>query len=108
MTTTPEALLSKEDLALRKETREFVRWVPRQLILDMDADKVRYPKEYLLEAGRRNLLGLRFPKEYGGRALPWTSELVALEEVGVLGTSLACLYSLISIVGEAITHFGTS
>ncbi len=107
MTTTPEALLSKEDLALRKEAREFVRWVPRQLILDMDADKVRYPKEYLLEAGRRNLLGLRFPKEYGGRALPWTSELIALEEVGVLGTSLACLYSLVSIVGEAISHFGT-
>jgi alkylation response protein AidB-like acyl-CoA dehydrogenase len=32
---------------------------------------------------------------------------VALEEVGVLGTSLACLYSLVSIVGEAIHVFGT-
>ncbi len=107
MTATPDALLSNGEIGLRKETRDFVRWVPRQLILDMDEDKVRYPKEYLAEAGRRKLLGLRFPKEYGGRGLPWASELVALEEVGVLGTSLACLYSLISIVGEAITHFGT-
>jgi len=107
MTALPDALLSNEEIELRKETRDFVCWVPRQLVLDMDADKVRYPKEYLSEAGRRNLLGLRFPTEYGGRNLPWTGELAALEEVGVLGTSLACLYSLISIVGEAIVHFGT-
>jgi alkylation response protein AidB-like acyl-CoA dehydrogenase len=32
---------------------------------------------------------------------------VALEEVGVLGTSLACLFSLPSIVGEALNVFGT-
>jgi alkylation response protein AidB-like acyl-CoA dehydrogenase len=107
MTTVPEALLSEKEIKLRREAQEFVRWVPRQLLLDMDAEKVRYPKEYLLEAGRRNLLGLRFPHKYGGRDLPWTSELVALEEVGVLGTSLACLYSLVSIVGEALAHFGT-
>lgn len=107
MTTYPDALLSPLERELREETRSFVRSVPRQLLLDMDADRVRYPKEYLAEAGKRNLIGLRFPKEYGGRALPWTSEMVALEEVGVLGTSLACLYSLVSIVGEALAHFGT-
>lgn len=39
--------------------------------------------------------------------MPWTSEIVALEEVGVLGTSLGCLYSLVSIVGEAIDKFGS-
>jgi hypothetical protein len=59
------------------------------------------------EAAQRNLLGLRFPREYGGRGLGWTDEIVALEEVGVLGTSLACLYSLPSIVGEALSVFGT-
>lgn len=107
MTTTPDALLTDEERRLREEARELVKWVPRDLILDMDADRVRYPKEYLREAGRRGLLGLRFPREYGGRGLPWTSEMLALEEVGVLGTSLACLYSLVSIVGEALAHFGT-
>jgi alkylation response protein AidB-like acyl-CoA dehydrogenase len=30
-----------------------------------------------------------------------------LEEIGVLGASLACLFSLTSIVGEAINWFGT-
>lgn len=101
-----QALLTESDLVLRDKMRDFVASVPRQLLLDMDADRVTYPKEYLQEAGARGLLGLRFDPRWGGSGLPWTSELVALEEVGVLGTSLACLYSLVSIVGEAIHIFG--
>ncbi len=102
-----ECFLSEEDRKLREEMRDFVKWVPRDLLLKMDEDKIKYPKEFLEEAGKRNLLGLRFLREWGGRSLPWTSELIALEEVGVLGTSLGCLYSLVSIVGEAISIFGT-
>jgi len=102
-----DSLLSAEARALRDEVREFVRGVPRQLVLDMDAERVRYPREYLREAARRNLLGLRFAPQWGGRGLPWTAEVVAIEEVGMLGTSLACLYSLPSIIGEAISVFGS-
>ena len=101
------AMLTPEELALRVKTQDFVKSVPRQLLLDMDADKIRYPKEFLVEAGQAGLLGLRFPAEYGGAELKWMSELVALEEIGVLGTSLGCLYSLVSIVGEAINIFGS-
>jgi hypothetical protein len=101
-------LLSPEHRAVRDETRAFVRdAVPRQLLLDLDADKVRYPRDYVEAAAARNLLGLRFPKEWGGRGLGWTSEILAIEEIGVLGTSLGCLYSLPSIIGEAINRFGT-
>jgi acyl-CoA dehydrogenase len=102
-----DAMLTTEQRLLRDEVRDFVKSVPRQLVLDMDADQVRYPRDYVEEAARRNLLGLRFPAEHGGRGLGWADEIVALEEVGVLGTSLACLYSLPSIVGEAIHVFGT-
>ncbi len=102
-----EALLTPEQHELRDETREFVRWVPRELILDMDADRIRYPREFVREAGRRNLLGLRFPVEHGGRDLDWEDEIVAIEEVGVLGTALACAYVMPSIVGEALNVFGT-
>ena len=102
-----DSLLTADEKKLRTEVREFVRSVPRQLLLDMDANKVTYPREYLQEAAQRNLLGLRFEPQWGGRGIPWTSELVALEEVGTLSTSLACLYSLASIVGEAIHAFGT-
>jgi acyl-CoA dehydrogenase len=102
-----QAMLSTYDVDLRARVRDFVASIPRQLLLDMDDEKVIYPKEFLLEAGKRGLLGLRFDSQWGGSKLPWTSELVALEEVGVLGTSLACLYSLVSIVGEAIHVFGS-
>jgi acyl-CoA dehydrogenase len=102
-----EPLLTEEQRMLRDEVRAFVKSVPRQLLLDMDADRVRYPRDYVEEAARRKLLGLRFDPQWGGRGLTWTSEVVAIEEVGVLGTSLACLYCLPSIVGEAIAVFGT-
>ncbi len=102
-----DILLSEEQRCLRDEARAFVRQVPRQLLLDMDADKVRYPREYLEQLAAQRLLGLRFPTEYGGRGLNWSYEVLALEEIGVLGASLACLYSLPSIVGEAINVFGT-
>jgi alkylation response protein AidB-like acyl-CoA dehydrogenase len=74
----------------------------------MDADRVQYPSDFVQEAGRRNLLGLRFPLEYGGRGLRWEDEVLAIEEVGVLGTSLACAYVMPSIVGEALNSFGSS
>lgn len=102
-----ESLLTDDQRKLRDEVRAFVKSVPRQLLLDMDAGVAPYPKQFLEEAGRRNLLGLRFPKQYGGRGLGWRDEMIALEEIGVLSTSLPCLYSLVSIVGEALTHFGT-
>ncbi len=102
-----EAMLTPQQRALRDQARAFVRDVPRQLILDMDADRISYPRDYVREAGRRNLLGLRFPPQHGGRGLGWEDEIVAIEEVGVLGTALACAYVMPSIVGEALHAFGT-
>ncbi|MGD1149145.1 MAG: acyl-CoA dehydrogenase family protein [Thermoanaerobaculaceae bacterium] len=99
--------LSEKARTVQGEMRELAASVPRQLLLDMDADRVRFPREFLQEAGRRKLLGLRFEPRFGGRGLPWTAEMVALEEIGVLGTALPCLWSLVSIVGEAIAVFGT-
>ena len=75
-----EATLTEEQRTLREETRDFVRWVPRELILDMDADRITYPRAFVREAGRRNLLGLRFPVEHGGRDLGWEAEIVAIQQ----------------------------
>ena len=102
-----ESLLTEEQKKLRDRVRAFVKEVPRQLLLDMDADRVQYPREFVEEAARRGLLGLRFPREYGGGELSWTDEIVAIEEVGVLGTALSCAYVMPSIVGEALHLFGT-
>jgi alkylation response protein AidB-like acyl-CoA dehydrogenase len=101
-------LLTQEQGNLRDEARTFTREkVSRQLLLDMDAEKVHYPREYIQMLAAQHFLGLRFPPEWGGRGLNWSHEVLVLEEIGVLGASLACLYSLPSIVGEAINVFGT-
>jgi len=100
-------LMNERQQKLQEETRNFVKSVDKQLILDMDAERVTYPADYMRALADVNLLGLRFPQEYGGRGYGWSEEVVALEEIGYLGTSLACLYSLPSIVGEAIELFGT-
>ncbi len=76
-----EILLTEPQRKLRAEVDDFVRSVPRQLLLDMDAERVRYPRHYLQEAGKRDLLGLRFPTEYGGRGLGWAEEILALEGI---------------------------
>jgi len=100
-------LMTEEQRALQQEVRDLVSWVPRQLILDMDAMIAPFPRFFLEECGRRNLLGLRFPKEYGGRGLKWEDEIIAIAEMSLVGVPLTCLYSLVSIVGECLVQFGT-
>ncbi len=100
-------IMTDEQKKLRDEARAFTKWVPRQLILDMDAEKIQFPHEYLAEAGRRNLLGIRLPKEYGGRGLSWVDDAIVAEEIGVASYSLACLWGVgADIVCEAICEFG--
>src|SRR5665648_121808 len=101
-------LLNETQQALAHEASEFVRTqVPKQLVLDMDEEKVIYPKEYIDSLAKANLLGLRFPKTLGGRGMGWAEEVRAIIEIGTLGSSFVCLYSLPSIVGEAINKFGS-
>jgi alkylation response protein AidB-like acyl-CoA dehydrogenase len=103
-----ESLLSEQERELQSEVRSFVReQVPHQLLQALDRDEVRYPREYVRDLGEANLLGLRFDPEWGGRGLPWTAEVIAEEEIGVLGTTLGCAYVMPSIVGEALQVFGT-
>jgi alkylation response protein AidB-like acyl-CoA dehydrogenase len=100
-------LLNEEQKALRQEVRELVEWVPRQMILDMDQDKITFPKEFLREAGRRNLMGCRYPKKWGGRGLDWVSTCMVMEEVGVLGYIFACTFGVgAELVCDAIIQHG--
>ena len=101
-------MLTDEARTTVREVRDFIRdAVPPEYIRAMDRDEIRFPREFVENLGQRNLLGLRFAKDWGGRNLPWTTEVAAIEEVGVLGTALCCAYVMPSIVGEALDKFGT-
>ena len=101
-------LLTEEEKAIQDEVREFVKNdVPSKLVRDMDLSIIETGRPFIEMAAKKNLLGLRFPEEYGGRGLNWVAEVAAIEEVGVLGNSISCAYVMPSIVGEAINIFGT-
>jgi len=101
-------LLSPEQKAIRDEARELVRWVPREMIAKMDKDELRFPREFLREAGRRNLLGCRYPKQWGGRGLDWLTTCALMEEVGTLGYIFACTFGVgAELVCDAIIRHGT-
>lgn len=101
-------LLSDDQLKLRDEARDFVRSIPRQMILDMDADKIEFPKEFLQEAGIRNLMGCRFPQKWGGRDMDWVTTCTVMEEIGTLGYIFACIFGVgAELVCDAIVLHGT-
>ncbi|HSO18694.1 MAG TPA: acyl-CoA dehydrogenase family protein [Desulfosarcina sp.] len=101
-------LLSDAAKAFREEVRDLVKWVPRQLILDMDQDRIRFPVEFLKEAGKRNLMGCRYPRQWGGRDMDWVATAMAMEEVGTLGYIFACVFGVgAELVCDAIIRHGT-
>ena len=101
-------LLSDEALDLRAEVRDLIKWVPRDMILDMDRDRIRFPKDFLREAGRRNLMGCRYPRKWGGRGLDWVTTAMVMEEVGTLGYIFACVFGVgAELVCDAIIQHGT-
>lgn len=101
-------LLTEEQRSIRDEARALVKWVPRQMILDMDTDAIKFPKEFLQEAGKRNLLGCRYPVKWGGRGLDWVTTCLLMEEIGTLGYELACVFGVgAELVCDAIILHGT-
>jgi acyl-CoA dehydrogenase len=103
-----QPLLEENEKAIQQEVRKFVRAeVSHDLIRALDRDEIKYPREYVEKLAAHNLLGLRFDPKWGGRGLPWTAEVIAEEEIGVLGTTLGCAFVMPSIVGEALHVFGS-
>jgi alkylation response protein AidB-like acyl-CoA dehydrogenase len=101
-------LLTDEHRRVRDEAREFVKTTPRELILDMDAERVHFPKEWLREAAHRRLLGVRHPVRWGGRGLDWVAASAVSEEIGSLSYELACVFGVgADLVCDAILSHGT-
>jgi alkylation response protein AidB-like acyl-CoA dehydrogenase len=103
-----EHLFTLEQRRARDQARAFVNDTPRELILDMDEDKVRFPRDWLREAGRRGLLGVRHPAQWGGQGLDWVASCAVSEEIGTLSYELACVFGVGGdLVCDAILRHGT-
>ncbi|MBI5505904.1 MAG: acyl-CoA/acyl-ACP dehydrogenase [Deltaproteobacteria bacterium] len=103
-----EFMLDERARAAQDKTREFVKnEVDPEYLRRMDRDEIRFPRELYENYARHNLLGLRFPKQYGGQGMDWVAECAAMGEIGVLGMAAGCAFVMPSIVGEALNTFGT-
>lgn len=101
-----EILLSRDEKKIWERARKFAKSVDPELLKRMDREEVKYPREFVKEAADRKLLGIRFDPKYSGQGSTWPAECAAIEEIGTMGCSLGCLFSLPSIIGEAIHTFG--
>ncbi len=103
-----EFLLDERARAAQDKAREFVKnEIDPEYLRRMDRDEIRFPRELYENYARHNLLGLRFPKQYGGQDMDWVAECAAMGEIGVLGMAAGCAFVMPSIVGEALNTFGT-
>ncbi|MGC8585185.1 MAG: acyl-CoA dehydrogenase family protein [Thermoplasmata archaeon] len=100
-------LLTEREKELKYEVRKVVKEVPHELIRKIENEEVKFPREFIRLITERHIAGLRFHEKYGGRNASWVAEMAAVEEMGYLGFTLSCMYSLGSIVGEPINKFGT-
>ncbi len=101
-----DTLLNEKEKEIKYQVRKFVKEISPSWLRKMDRDEIQYPREYVSNLGKKNFLGIRFDPKYGGKGLSWVAEVTVIEEIGVLGAALGCLYSLPTIVGEAIYRFG--
>jgi acyl-CoA dehydrogenase len=101
-------MLTEEERAVRDKAREFVKnEVDPEYLRRMDRDEIKFPRELYQLYAKHKLLGLRFPKEYGGQGMTWVADCTAMGEIGCLGTAAGCAFVMPSIVGEALSKFGT-
>lgn len=101
-------LLTDQQRTLKEEAQDLVAWVPREMVVAMDRDEIRFPTEFLREAGRRGLLGVRYPFASGGRDMDWVSTCLVMEEIGTLGYIFACTFGVgAELVCDAILRHGT-
>jgi alkylation response protein AidB-like acyl-CoA dehydrogenase len=101
-------MLSPAERDLKYEVRAFVRdEISSAFLRKMDKDEITYPRKFVEKLAKRGIMGIRFPKKYGGRELSWVAEVAACEEIGCLGVALGCAFVMPSIVGEALNVFGT-
>lgn len=103
-----EFMLDEQARAIQDKAREFVKnEIDPEYLRRMDRDEIRYPRELYELYAKHRLLGLRFPKKYGGQGMNWIADCAAMGEIGCLGMAAGCSFVMPSIVGEALNTFGT-
>jgi alkylation response protein AidB-like acyl-CoA dehydrogenase len=99
--------LSKEQQAIQATARDFAEGAfDREYALECDRDR-RFPQEAYKKACELGLVGVHFPKEYGGRGLGVLEEVLVIEALCRKDPGLGIAVHLRSFGSELILRFGT-
>lgn len=96
-----------EHEALRAKVREFAESKVKPIAFMLDKNN-EFPTEAIKKLGEMNLMGIPYPKEYGGAGLDALSYAIAVEELSrVDGGTGVILSAHVSLGSYPIMAFGT-
>ena len=99
--------LSKEQLLVQKMYREFAENEVKPLAQEVDEEE-RFPKETVDKMAKLGMMGIYFPKQYGGAGADVLSYVMAVEEMSkVCGTTGVIISAHTSLCAAPIFENGT-
>ena len=99
--------LSKEQKMLRQMFREFCLNEVKPIAAEVD-EQERFPEETVKKMGELGMMGVYFPREYGGAGADVLSYAMCVEELGkVCGTTAIVVSAHTSLCCAPIYEFGT-
>lgn len=99
--------LGEERLALRQMVRDFAEQEVAPVADALD-EKGKFPYDLVRKLGQLGLMGLIFPKEYGGKGADTLSYILTIEELARVDSSIAITVAAnVSLGGGPIHLFGT-
>ncbi len=99
--------LSKEQLMIQKMYREFAENEVKPLAQEVDEEE-RFPEETVKKMAKLGMMGIYFPKEYGGAGADVLSYVMAVEEMSkVCGTTGVIISAHTSLCAAPIFENGT-
>ena len=99
--------LSKEQEMLRQMFRDFCQNEVKPIAAEVDEEE-RFPWETVKKMGELGMMGVYFPKEYGGGGADVLSYAMCVEELGkVCGTTSIIVSSHTSLCCAPIYEFGS-
>ena len=99
--------LSKEHELLRKMYREFAQKEVKPLAAELDEEE-RFPKETIPKLAKLGMLGIPFPKKYGGAGGDNLAYAICVEEIAkTCGTTSVIICAHTSLCSYPIYAYGT-
>ncbi|MGO5075708.1 acyl-CoA dehydrogenase [Clostridium sporogenes] len=99
--------LSQEQKYVKQMLEEFVKNEVDPMAADIDESE-RYPMETVEKMGKYGIMGMPYPKEYGGAGTDYLSYIIAVEEMAkACATTSVILSSHVSLCCWPIFTFGT-